>query len=56
VNRRFDRGELPLLQSSLIRTGAGQWFAEDVATFGLLLTIFGCIARASNAIPYAVAL
>jgi hypothetical protein len=25
--------------------GAGQWLAEAVATFGLLLTIFGCIAR-----------
>jgi len=49
--------ELPLLQSSLtVRTGAGQWFAEGVATFGLLLTIFGCVARAPNAIPYAVGL
>jgi glycerol uptake facilitator-like aquaporin len=49
--------ELPLLQSSLmVRTGAGQWFAEGVATFGLLLTIFGCIARAPNAVPYAVGL
>ena len=49
--------ELPLLQSSLtVRTGAGQWFAEGVATFGLLLTIFGCVARAPNAVPYAVGL
>jgi len=32
--------ELPWWQVSLtVRTGAGQWFAEGVATFGLLLTI-----------------
>jgi glycerol uptake facilitator-like aquaporin len=34
--------ELPLWQVSVtVRTGAGQWFAESVATFGLLLTILG---------------
>jgi len=49
--------ELPLWQSSLtVRTGAGQWFAEGVATFGLLLTIFGCVARAPGAVPYTVGL
>jgi glycerol uptake facilitator-like aquaporin len=49
--------ELPVLQSSLtVRTGIGQWFAEGVATFGLLLTIFGCVARAPSAVPYAVGL
>ena len=49
--------ELPMLQSSLtIRTGTGQWFAESVATFGLLLTIFGCVAHAPGAVPYAVGL
>jgi glycerol uptake facilitator-like aquaporin len=49
--------ELPLWQSSLtVRTGAGQWFAEAVATFGLLLTIFGCAARTPSAMPYAVGL
>jgi glycerol uptake facilitator-like aquaporin len=49
--------ELPVLQFSLTgRTGAGQWFAEAVATFGLLLTIFGCAARTPAAIPYAVGL
>jgi glycerol uptake facilitator-like aquaporin len=49
--------ELPVFQSSLtVRTGAGQWFAEGVATFGLLLTIFGCIARTPGAVPYAVGL
>ena len=49
--------ELPLWQSSLtVRTGSGQWLAEGVATFGLLLTIFGCVARAPAAVPYAVGL
>jgi glycerol uptake facilitator-like aquaporin len=49
--------ELPVLQLSLTqRIGAGQWFAEAVATFGLLLTIFGCSARTPSAIPYAVGL
>jgi glycerol uptake facilitator-like aquaporin len=38
--------ELPVWQFSLTtRTGIGQWVAETVATFGLLLTIFGCTAR-----------
>jgi glycerol uptake facilitator-like aquaporin len=49
--------ELPLWQASLtVRTGAGQWLAEGVATFGLLLTIFGCVARAPGAVAYAVGL
>ena len=49
--------DLPVLQISIkIRTGFGQWFAEAVATFGLLLAIFGCAARAPAAIPYAVGL
>jgi glycerol uptake facilitator-like aquaporin len=49
--------ELPLWQlSGTARTGAGQWLAECVATFGLLLTIFGCGARTPAAIPYAVGL
>jgi len=49
--------ELPLWQTSLTaRTGAGQWLAEGVATFGLLLTIFGCVARAPGAVAYAVGL
>ncbi len=49
--------ELPLWQLSLTaRTGSGQWLAEAVATFGLLLTIFGCVARTPAAVPYAVGL
>jgi len=49
--------ELPLWQLSVTaRTGPGQWFAEAVATFGLVLVILGCLARSAAAIPYAVGL
>jgi glycerol uptake facilitator-like aquaporin len=49
--------DLPVWQISLhVRSGAGQWLAEFVATFGLLLTIFGCIAGAPAAVPFAVGL
>ena len=49
--------ELPVWQVSLTaRSGVGQWLAEMIATFGLLLTIFGCAARSTGAIPYAVGL
>jgi glycerol uptake facilitator-like aquaporin len=49
--------ELPLWQFSVtVRSGPGQWLAEAIATFGLVLTIFGCIARAPAAVPYAVGL
>src|SRR5205814_7675007 len=49
--------DLPLWQvATIARTGTGQWFAEGVATFGLLLTIFGCLAGARTAAPYAAGL
>jgi glycerol uptake facilitator-like aquaporin len=49
--------ELPVWQVSLhVRTGVGQWLAEFVASFGLLLAILGCAARNTAAIPYAVGL
>jgi glycerol uptake facilitator-like aquaporin len=49
--------ELPLWQiSATARFGPGQWLAEAIATFGLLLTIFGCSARTPAAVPYAVGL
>jgi glycerol uptake facilitator-like aquaporin len=49
--------ELPLWQlSENVRTGPGQWLGEFVATFGLLLTILGCVARASTAVPFAAGL
>jgi glycerol uptake facilitator-like aquaporin len=48
--------ELPVWQfSTNVRTGPGQWLAEAVATFGLLLTILGLL-RTPAAIPYAVGL
>jgi glycerol uptake facilitator-like aquaporin len=49
--------DLPVWQmSTTVRSSPGQWLAEAVATFGLLLTIFGCLARAPTAVPYAVGL
>jgi glycerol uptake facilitator-like aquaporin len=49
--------ELPLWQfSATVRSGSGQWIAEAIATFGLLLTIFGCVAHTPLAVPYAVGL
>jgi glycerol uptake facilitator-like aquaporin len=48
---------LPLWQVSMtVRSDLGQWTAELIATFGLLLTIFGCIARAPGAVAWAVGL
>jgi glycerol uptake facilitator-like aquaporin len=49
--------ELPVWQiSTTLRTGAGQWLAEAIAAFGLLLTIFGCVGAAPGAVAYAVGL
>ncbi len=49
--------DLPVLQlATKLRSGTGQWLAEAVAAFGLLLTILGCLARAPSATPYAVGL
>ena len=47
----------PLLaESAKVRTGASQWVAEFVATFGLVATILGCIRTRPEAVPYAVGL
>lgn len=46
----------PWQLSQTVRTGPGQWLSEAVATFGLLLTIFGCLAGAPGSVPYAVGL
>ena len=49
--------ELPLIEASThARHGISQWSAEIVATFGLTLTIFGCIRYRPEAVPYAVGL
>lgn len=47
--------ELPAFSASRhARTGPAQWFAELVATFGLLAVIWGCSRRRSPAVPFAV--
>lgn len=49
--------DLPLFQfSTHSRSGVGQWLAEAVASFGLLLTVLGCVARVPMATAYAVGL
>ena len=48
--------DLPILQTSLkVRTGLGQWIAEGVATFGLVLMIVLGAARKSTALAAVVA-
>ena len=47
----------PVMQlSNTLRTGPGQWVAEAIATFGLIMTILGCIRFRTEAVPYAVGL
>ena len=47
---------LPILQTSQhIRSGSGQWLAEALATFGLLLTILGGLRHAAAQVPALVA-
>src|ERR1700687_3675746 len=49
--------ELPIWQlSTTVRSGSGQWIAEGVATFGLVLTIIGCVTSAPASVARAVAL
>ncbi len=49
--------DLEILQtSSKLRTGGAQWFAEAVATFGLVATILGCVRFRTDAVPFAVGL
>ena len=46
----------PVQASQTIRTGPAQWFAEVVATFGLVTIIFGGIAANRHAVPWLVGL
>jgi glycerol uptake facilitator-like aquaporin len=47
--------EKPLFFASThVRTGSSQWFAELVATFGLMAVIWGCARRRAGAVPFAV--
>jgi glycerol uptake facilitator-like aquaporin len=49
--------DLPLLQTaSKVRTGSGQWLAEGLATFGLILTILGTLSARPNAVAASVGL
>ena len=48
---------LPVVEfSQKVRFGGAQWFAELVATFGLLVTILAGIRFAQNAVPWLVGL
>ena len=48
---------LPIVQASVkLRTGGGQWFAEFVATFGLLTTILATLKARPSYVPMAVGL
>jgi len=49
--------EMPVIQESLrVRTGNAQWFSEGIATFGLVLTILGCIRYRPKSVAMAVGL
>ncbi len=49
--------DLDVLQaSSKLRSGPSQWFAEVVATFGLLMAIFGALRWRPEFVPYSVGL
>jgi glycerol uptake facilitator-like aquaporin len=49
--------DLPIVQASVkLRTGGGQWFAEFVATFGLLTTILATLKARPSYMPMAVGL
>lgn len=49
--------DLPLIEASTkIRSGASQWVAEIVATFGLVCTILGGIRFNRDAVPWLVGL
>ncbi|MFN5825341.1 MAG: aquaporin [Sphingomonadales bacterium] len=49
--------EMPVLQlSTTARTGMGQWLAEAIATFGLILTILGTVRHRAEWVPASVAL
>jgi glycerol uptake facilitator-like aquaporin len=47
-------GEPMFVASRHVRTGAGQWVSEFVATFGLLAVVWGCARRRPGLVPFAV--
>lgn len=46
----------PVMTGLAVRDTAGEWVGEIVATFGLVLTIMGCLRFNAAAVPYAVGL
>ena len=50
----FEEAILQLSTNS--RTGPAQWFAEILATFGLVATILGCVRWRPPVVPFAVGL
>ncbi len=49
--------EMPVIQESIrARAGSAQWFSEGVATFGLVLTILGCMRYRPKSVAIAVGL
>jgi glycerol uptake facilitator-like aquaporin len=49
--------DLPIFDvSTKVRSGVGQWISEAVASFGLLITIFGGLRYAAQSIPMLVGL
>ncbi len=49
--------EMPVIQESLrARSGAAQWFSEGIATFGLVMTILGCLRYRPKSVAMAVGL
>jgi glycerol uptake facilitator-like aquaporin len=50
----FDQALLQV--SSHGRTGTGQWFSEAIATFGLVMTILGCVRFKPDFVALAVGL
>ena len=46
----------PLQTSENIRSGGGQWLAEMVATFGLVMTILGCRKYKPESVSFGVGL
>jgi glycerol uptake facilitator-like aquaporin len=49
-------GLSPLQLGTTVRTGWPQWLAEFIATFGLILTILGCLRFRPKAVALAVGL
>ena len=49
--------DLPLVElSTTVRSGLGQWIAEAVATFGLVLTVLAGLRFRGDAVPWLVGL